>query len=153
MAEDGDSKLRVAVIGGGDHASVATIVNSLPERPGITIVVAVPHAHDLAERLRAENKLPVIAVTDSALLEREQIYLLPDEREVSIQDRTLVVEAPNGRGGLDRLSHRRWRHRLPLTSAPVLLRGPATCRLEDGLVAAPTPAAKPHPSREGVCNR
>ena len=103
MTNDGDSTLRVAVIGGADHGVVENIVRNLPEQPGITLVVAVAQAHQLEARLRDANKLPVVSINESATLERDRVYLLPDEREISLQERMIVVEAPNGRGGLDRL--------------------------------------------------
>ena len=101
MTEEVEPRLRVAVIGGDDHEAIEQIVRHLPSKPGLSLVISAPQAHAIADRLR--SSLPVHAIRDTTTLEPERVYLLPDERESTVQTGAIVVEPPNGRGSLDRL--------------------------------------------------
>ncbi len=94
--------LRVVFVIGRDEAAAEHLVRSVPPASRIAFVLAVGDPKRLSKRLRAGAKLSVVDVTKATTLAPDHVYIVPKDRETTIEGEQLIVGS-EGTPSCDRL--------------------------------------------------
>lgn len=95
--------LRIAVVVGRDEEAAALIARGIQPQSGLAVVFAMPSSRALAKRLRTVAMVPIVDVHRSMRVEPDHIYVVPADRESTLQRTWLSVDAPARRASRDRL--------------------------------------------------